>query len=83
MDPLSALGFAANIAQFVDMGISIVQNTREIAGSGATVSTTHLASLAKDIKNMGASLAWKGQESSLDGLSQEEKVKSHETDVSS
>ncbi len=56
MDPLSALGLAANIAQFVDMGIALVRNTKEIVEAGATVSTLHLAGLATDIQNVSASL---------------------------
>ena len=75
MESLFALGVAANIAQFVDMGIGIVRNAKEIAGIGATVSTLHLASLASDIGNIGAGMASKCQESSLDTIPEEEKVR--------
>ncbi|XDG05519.1 hypothetical protein ABKA04_005134 [Annulohypoxylon sp. FPYF3050] len=73
MDPISALSLAANIAQFVDMGVSVVRNTQEIVVGGATISTLHLASLANDIQNIGTSMASKRQASSFDTLSQEEK----------
>ncbi|KAI0893057.1 hypothetical protein F4806DRAFT_505264 [Annulohypoxylon nitens] len=70
MDPISALSLAANIAQFADIGISIVQNSREIFSTGTTVSTLHLTDLARDIENIGTSLTSKRQESQFGILSE-------------
>ncbi|KAI9656830.1 MAG: hypothetical protein M1821_003469 [Bathelium mastoideum] len=56
MDPLTALGLAANIAQFIDFGISIFREAKEIKDAGHTVSSGHLASLAADFGSINATL---------------------------
>lgn len=75
MDPISALSFAANIAQFVDLGASLVQKTREISTAGATVDTLHLISLSQDITNVNTSLTTRQQGLLSQTVSPEEKVR--------
>ncbi len=76
MDPFTALGLAANIAQFVDMGMAIIRNARHIKDAGATANTLYLTSLTSDIKSASASLMQKSPVSPLDTtISSEEKVR--------
>ncbi|KAL9093980.1 MAG: hypothetical protein Q9165_003650 [Trypethelium subeluteriae] len=56
MDPLTALGLAANIAQFIDFGITVFREAKEIQDAGHTVSSGHLASLAADFGSINATL---------------------------
>lgn len=51
MDPLSALGAAAAVTQFVDYTITIMTDTREIIKSldGQTARHIELSSIAKDL----------------------------------
>ena len=48
MEPLSALGLAADVAQFIEYGISMFRDAEEINDYGSTVSTGHLTSLTND-----------------------------------
>ena len=56
MDPLSALGLASNIVQFVEFGATIFRETKEIADAGSTISTSYLADLANDFSTASAAL---------------------------
>lgn len=56
MDPLSALGLASNIVQFVEFRATIFRETKEIADTGSTISTSYLADLAKDFSITSAAL---------------------------
>lgn len=49
MDPLTALGLAANIAQFIDFGSKLVSATEEIASAGQSISVAHLSTIAADL----------------------------------
>lgn len=76
MEPLSALGLAANVAQLLDMGISVVRHTKEIADAGSTISAAHLSNLADDIESVSSSLtkSLKFASRAPENLSPEEKV---------
>ncbi len=74
MDPLTALGLAANVAQFVDFGASIFRDSKEIFHRGSTVSIRHLDELASDIKRVSSSLTGKCADLSSKPLSKEEEV---------
>ena len=76
MEPLTALGLAANVAQLMDLGISVVRNTKEIANAGSTISAVHLSNLADDIESASSSLTknLKLESRSPESLSPEEKV---------
>jgi hypothetical protein len=56
MDPLTALGLAANIAQFIDFGTSLVSHTKEIGKIGSSVNIAHLKSLTSDLVAINSSL---------------------------
>ena len=49
MEPLSALGLAACIAQFPDFGSSLVKETREISKHGRSITTEHLSGVTTDL----------------------------------
>lgn len=73
MEAFAALGFAANIAQFLELGASIFKDAKEIKDAGSTVSTSHLATIASDLEGLSSSL--KAHYLCLDPQSQpEEKV---------
>ncbi|KAK4454899.1 hypothetical protein QBC34DRAFT_103512 [Podospora aff. communis PSN243] len=76
MEPLSALGLAANVAQLLDIGISVVRHTKEIADAGSTIGAVHLNNLADDIESASSSLTkrLKLESRSLENLSLEEKA---------
>ncbi|KAI9150192.1 Urea amidolyase [Paramyrothecium foliicola] len=52
MEPLAALGFAANIAQFVDVAVAVFKDARELASGASTVSLSHLELIANEAKAM-------------------------------
>jgi hypothetical protein len=56
MEAFAALGLAANIAQFIELGAKIFKDAKEIKDAGSTVSTSHLATLASDMKSLSSSL---------------------------
>lgn len=74
MDPLSALGLAANVAQFLDVGVSIFKDARQISSTGNTISTTHLVSLASSMEKMAASLTGQCESLKSNLLSADEEV---------
>ena len=49
MDPLSALSLAACIAQFIDFGMKIVRESKEIADTGSPVFVQNLKTLTSDL----------------------------------
>ena len=48
MDPITAIGFASNIIQFVDFGIKIVTGTLEVVKSGSLVENSNIAMIIND-----------------------------------
>ena len=56
MEPLTALGLAASVAQFIDFGSKLVGKTREIARAGSSVSVADLSTLTSDIIDINKSL---------------------------
>ena len=58
MEPLTALGLAASIAQFIDFGSNLVGKTREIAKAGSSVSVDHLLTLTSDLADINKSLKY-------------------------
>ena len=56
MEPLTALGLAASVAQFIDFGSKLVGKTREIAKAGSSVSVAHLSTLTSDLIDINDSL---------------------------
>lgn len=75
MEPLTALGIAGNVAQFLELGASIFKNAREIADNGSTVSIKHLATLASDMETLSAGL--RDQYSGLGAEAQKDETVSH------
>ncbi|KAF2730145.1 hypothetical protein EJ04DRAFT_586887, partial [Polyplosphaeria fusca] len=74
MDPLSALGLAANIVQFVEFGATVFRETKEIAEHGSTVSSKDLASLAADFSNIAGNIKRNKDDRVAVNLSVEEKA---------
>lgn len=58
MEPLTALGLAASIAQFIDFGSNLVGKTREIAKAGSSVSVDHLLTLTSNLVDINKSLKY-------------------------
>ena len=56
MEPLTALGLAASVAQFIDFGPKLVGKTREIAKAGSSVSVDHLSTLISNLLDINKSL---------------------------
>ena len=56
MEPLAALSLAACIAQFVDFGCKLVNQSHEVADAGATLSTQHLNTITGDLLEYNSSL---------------------------
>lgn len=56
MDPLTALGLAANIAQFIDFGSKLISTTKEIAVAGQSVSVGHLTNVTNDLIDFNSTL---------------------------
>jgi hypothetical protein len=72
MEPLSALSLAAAVAQFVDYGLKIAGNAREIYGSlsGATEENQNLEAATRMTRHLTEKLI----ASSLGGLTEEETI---------
>jgi hypothetical protein len=71
MDPLSALGVAASVAQFVQFGASLVSKSRQIYRQGALLdhiecghATRRLTEVANDVKKSLKDLEYLGEPSS-------------------
>ena len=56
MDPLSALGIAAAVAQFIDFGTKIIIHTKEINESGSSVTVKHVSTLNNDLIKINSTL---------------------------
>jgi hypothetical protein len=74
MEPLAALGLAANVAQFLEYTSNVFRNIKDIRSTGDTATAKHLGSLAKDISNANTSLVGQYQGFISGSLSEEEKV---------
>lgn len=59
MDPISAIGVAGNVIQFLDLGVKAVSKAREIhdSSNGALVEHTEIGVLTEDIATVAAKLA--------------------------
>jgi len=59
LDPLSAIGLARNIVQFVDFSFKLIAETRDIyhAATGATTNGVLLSAIAHDIQKLSDQLA--------------------------
>ena len=59
MDPITALGIAGNVVQFIDFGLKAVSKAREIHASstGSLVENVNLTLLAEDIAAVTAKLS--------------------------
>ena len=57
MDPLTAVGFAANILAFIDFSWNVVKESYEIyqSATGATQENTHIETVISDL---GAASQW-------------------------
>jgi hypothetical protein len=49
MDPVTALGLAVNIAQFIDFGAKLIHQTKEIGRKGSTLDVEHLSTFTFDL----------------------------------
>ncbi|MCJ1382575.1 hypothetical protein MMC17_005688 [Xylographa soralifera] len=56
MDPLTALGLAASVAQLIDFGSKIVTKSKEIAENGSSISVTHLSGITNDLVVINSNL---------------------------
>lgn len=56
MDPLSALGIAAAVAQFIDFGTKIITHAKEINENGSSVTAKHVSSLNNDLIEINSTL---------------------------
>ncbi len=78
LDPLSAIGLAGNIVQFVDFGLDILTEATEIRRKGSSVKVAHLQKVTSDLVQIATSLrkpAGPGPDVSS-GLQEEEEVHS-------
>jgi len=73
MDPLTALGLAASIAQFIDFGAELISQSKEIAEAGSSVSVAHLSAVTSDLIDINKNLEDQ-QISRVSENTQEEKV---------
>lgn len=76
MDPLTALGLAANIAQFVDFGTKLFFQAKEIHDKGSSISIAHIRNVTTDLVSINASLREQLQANSAQNvhLTKEERV---------
>ncbi|KAB5580897.1 hypothetical protein GE09DRAFT_455775 [Coniochaeta sp. 2T2.1] len=72
MESLAALGLAANIAQFLELGAKIFKDVREITDAGSTISAGHLSTLAADLNHLGARLKDQHTSTALSSGSEEQ-----------
>ncbi len=56
MEPLAALGLAAGVAQFLELGSKLIKETKEVAEAGSTRSLEHLSTLTPDLICINSSL---------------------------
>jgi len=56
MDPITALGLAANVAQFIEFGLGIVSKGQQLYRAGSTVYHTTLQSVASDLELLTSEL---------------------------
>jgi hypothetical protein len=58
IDPLTAIGAVASVAQLIDLGIKIVTKSREIhkSASGALVEDEHLTAVTQDLSDLSEKL---------------------------
>jgi hypothetical protein len=59
MDPLSALGLAASVVQFIDFGAKIISHAKEIEKNGSSATVQHISSITLDFIEINSTL--KGQ----------------------
>lgn len=59
MDPASAIGLAANVLQFIEYGIQLFSESRELASSssGATTANTEIENIAQKLSILASHLA--------------------------
>lgn len=56
MDPLTALGLTANIAQFIDFGSRLIHQTKEVALTSTTISIEHQLNITSNLTIINSSL---------------------------
>ncbi len=58
MDPLTALGLAANVVQFIDFGTSLISGTLERyrSATGTSIGNSELESITEDVKQLSIGL---------------------------
>ncbi|RDW57467.1 hypothetical protein BP6252_13805 [Coleophoma cylindrospora] len=76
MDPLTALGLAANIAQVIDLGAKLISTTKEIADAGKSLSVGHLSNITSDLIDLNATLARQIKRDTTEGVESTEEQKS-------
>ncbi|KAK6071562.1 hypothetical protein SCUP234_09673 [Seiridium cupressi] len=59
MDPISAIGFAAGILNFIDFSATLVRGTYELYQSGTTDNNAHIGSITKDLQVVSIELSAK------------------------
>lgn len=74
MDPLSALGLASAVVQFLDFGAKVFRASQDILGAGSTVSNTQLRGLVLDLGQVTSSLTTKIDAHGSHQLSKEEQA---------
>jgi hypothetical protein len=57
MDPISAVGFAASIITFIDLGFKVVTGTVEVLKTGSLSENTHISIIINDFHNVVKPLA--------------------------
>jgi hypothetical protein len=56
MDPVTAVGFAANILNFIDYSHKVVTGTVEVFKSGSTSKNIHISEIISDLKDAAEQL---------------------------
>ena len=69
MDPIAAIGFAANILQFINFGCKLVSESQQIYNSveGASVETLELEAISKHLHDLIEQVDVLGIPTSLQG----------------
>ncbi|KAK1764207.1 hypothetical protein QBC33DRAFT_201658 [Phialemonium atrogriseum] len=72
MDPLSALGLASAVAQFLDFGSKLFHATKEVMDAGSTVTVARVGEAAGHLADIGCGLQTRYQTLEAAELSEEE-----------
>jgi hypothetical protein len=74
MDPITALGLAANVLQFIDFATKLFAVSREIYRSGESVRSLHLGLIVDDLESVTRKLKRSGSPETGSSLDEDDKV---------